>query len=66
MARAGRVGAALGLVRWWVREFSGASAYDKYLARHALEHPDHAPLSAREFWRRRAADAEAAVQTGCC
>ena len=62
----GRIGAAAGLVRWWLREFSGSSAYDKYLARHAIEHPGHEPMSAREFWRRRAADAERGVQTGCC
>lgn len=53
-------------VRWWVGEFSGSSAYDKYVARHLREHPGHEPMGAREFWRMRDADAEHHVQTGCC
>ncbi len=53
-------------LRWWVGEFSGASAYDKYVARHRREHPGHPPLDARAFWRRRAAEAEASVGTRCC
>ncbi len=48
--------------RWWLREFSGESAYDKYLARHRRHHPDHPPMSRQEFWRSR----EREVTTGCC
>lgn len=48
------------------REFTGEAAYDKYVERHRREHPDHEPMSAKEFWRDRAAFAEDNVQTGCC
>ncbi|MDO4607387.1 MAG: YbdD/YjiX family protein [Bowdeniella nasicola] len=48
------------------REFTGEAAYDKYVERHRREHPDHEPMSAKEFWRARAAFAENNVQTGCC
>lgn len=60
------VTAGLGSLRWWIREFSGSSSYDKYVARHRIEHPDHEPMCARDFWRQRAADAERSVQAGCC
>mgnify|MGYP001570499074 CR=1 FL=1 len=53
-------------LRWWAGELSGASAYDKYVARHRREHPGHEPLTARDFWRQRAAEAEATVGTRCC
>ncbi|MBN8881983.1 uncharacterized short protein YbdD (DUF466 family) [Salana multivorans] len=50
-------------LRWWVRGVLGASAYDTYVARHRIDHPDHAPLSEREFWRRRQ---DEATPKGCC
>nr|NLD39642.1 YbdD/YjiX family protein [Actinomycetales bacterium] len=56
----------LATARWWTGELFGSSAYQKYLARHRHEHPDHEPMSEREFWRMRDADAERNVQTGCC
>lgn len=48
------------------RDFTGESAYERYVERHAREHPDHPPMSEREFWRSRDADAESQVSTGCC
>ncbi|MBO3724135.1 YbdD/YjiX family protein [Actinomyces bowdenii] len=48
------------------RDMTGESAYERYLARHAREHPDHEPMSAREFWRARDRLAETSVSTGCC
>ena len=48
------------------RDFTGESAYDHYVERHEREHPDHAPMSAREFWRWRADFDEQNVSTGCC
>lgn len=51
--------------RLW-RDMTGESAYEHYLARHAREHPDHEPMSAREFWRARARQAETQISTGCC
>jgi len=45
-------------VRWYIREFMGDSAYERYLARFAADHPvgqfcEHRPLSEKEFWRQR-------------
>lgn len=51
--------------RLW-RDMTGESAYERYLARHAREHPDHEPMSAREFWHARAEQAETQISTGCC
>ncbi|MGO1316781.1 MAG: YbdD/YjiX family protein [Cellulomonadaceae bacterium] len=53
-------------VRWYVHELMGDSAYDHYVARHHVDHPDHEPLTAAQWWRAKA-DAEAsAPQTRCC
>lgn len=64
----GGVGAAVRrgarAVRWYVRELLGESAYERYRDRHAREHPDHPPLSERDFWRARA-DART-TGPGCC
>ncbi|WIK63865.1 YbdD/YjiX family protein [Gleimia hominis] len=51
--------------RLW-RDFTGESAYDRYVERHAREHPGHAPMSERQFWRDRARFEEQNVSTGCC
>lgn len=48
------------------RDMTGESAYERYLARHAREHPDHEPMSAREFWHARDRLAENDISTGCC
>ncbi|MGO1590783.1 MAG: YbdD/YjiX family protein [Ancrocorticia sp.] len=48
------------------RDFTGESAYEHYVERHRREHPDHEPMSEREFWRDRAAFDEDNVSTGCC
>jgi uncharacterized short protein YbdD (DUF466 family) len=48
------------------RDFTGESAYDRYVERHRREHPDHPPMTQREFWRARARQDEENVQTGCC
>lgn len=66
----GRTWTSLGR-RWAIvvalwRDFTGESAYDRYVERHRREHPDHPPLSERAFWRARAAEAENQVHTGCC
>ena len=57
----GRAGAR----RLW-RDFTGESAYDRYVERHRREHPDHEPLSERQWWRARAEFDERNVSTGCC
>ncbi len=66
MAVLGRTRQVVGAVRWFVHEFFGDSAYQSYLHRHALVNPEHPPMSEREFWRCRARDAEAQVESGCC
>jgi uncharacterized short protein YbdD (DUF466 family) len=40
-------------VLWYLRELTGETQYDRYLERHAREHAGTAPLSRREFERRR-------------
>jgi uncharacterized short protein YbdD (DUF466 family) len=63
--RGGRLGAGLRAIGWYVREFFGDTAYDKYLARHRVSHcaPDLPPLSRREFYRRLTDEGRI---TGCC
>jgi uncharacterized short protein YbdD (DUF466 family) len=41
--------AALRHIWWYVREVSGESAYDNYLAHRRRTHPDEPVLSRREF-----------------
>ncbi|SPT54375.1 Protein of uncharacterised function (DUF466) [Actinomyces bovis] len=48
------------------RDFTGESAYERYVERHRREHPDHEPLTERQWWRARAAFDEENVSTGCC
>ena len=48
------------------RDFTGESAYDRYVERHLRDHPDHEPMSSRQFWRQRADFDESNVSTGCC
>lgn len=35
-----------------VRRLSGDDAYERYLGHHAMAHPDDAPLSRKEFFKR--------------
>jgi Selenoprotein, putative len=51
-------------VRWYLREFSGEARWDDYL-RTCAEH-GHAPVSRREFERRRADAAERNPASRCC
>jgi uncharacterized short protein YbdD (DUF466 family) len=53
-------------VRWYLRELTGESQYDRYLERHDREHPDAPALSRREFDRRRIAAADAKPGSRCC
>ena len=48
--------------RWW-RDVTGASAYERYVARHMIEHPDHEPICEKDWWRDRQDNAPA---KGCC
>jgi uncharacterized short protein YbdD (DUF466 family) len=53
------------LRRLW-RDFTGESAYDRYVERHKREHPDHEPMCERQFWRSRADFEEKNVKARCC
>lgn len=44
----------------------GDDAYRRYVARHHAEHPDHEPMTEREFWRARDDYAENNVEGRCC
>lgn len=61
-----RLRARLARARCLWRDFTGESAYDRYVERHRREHPDHEPMSEREWWRARAEHDERNVSTGCC
>jgi len=52
-------------VRWYVREVSGESAYDKYVA-HAQEHGDPNVLSRRDFERCRQDRGNTTPPQRCC
>jgi uncharacterized short protein YbdD (DUF466 family) len=49
----------------WLRAVSGDDAYERYLAHHALAHPDRPPLDRRAFFRRRQDEAWSRVRR-CC
>ncbi|SDQ04550.1 YbdD/YjiX family protein [Quadrisphaera sp. DSM 44207] len=51
-------------VRWYLREFTGEARWDDYV-RECAAH-GHAPVSRREFERRRADAAESAPMNRCC
>lgn len=65
-ATGGGVRAAVARMRSLWRDMTGESAYERYLARHAREHPGCAPMSSREFWRARSRLTEESISTGCC
>jgi len=64
--RARRIRAGLARARGLWRDFTGESAYERYVERHRREHPDHAPMSARQWWRARADFEGRNVSAGCC
>ena len=53
-------------VRWYLRELTGETQYERYLERHARDHADAAPLSRREFERRRIDAADVQPGSRCC
>ncbi len=59
-------------IRWYLRELTGESQYDRYLARYA-EHAEHAkghagtaPLSRKEFERARQDRTPTGPGSRCC
>jgi uncharacterized short protein YbdD (DUF466 family) len=57
---------ALAGVRWYLREVSGESAYDRYVEHVRREHPDEPVMSRRDFERRRQDLRESRPQNRCC
>jgi uncharacterized short protein YbdD (DUF466 family) len=53
-------------VRWYVREVTGESAYDRYVEHERLGHPDRPVMTRGEFERRRQDLANARPQQRCC
>lgn len=55
-----------GLVRWYLRELTGEAAYDRYLDRHRLAHPDEPALPRRDFERLRTDRGDRHPGARCC
>jgi uncharacterized short protein YbdD (DUF466 family) len=53
-------------VRWYLREVSGESAYDRYVEHRRSEHPGEPVMARRDFERRRQDAREARPQARCC
>jgi uncharacterized short protein YbdD (DUF466 family) len=53
-------------VRWYLREVSGESAYDRYVAHMRRDHPDQAVMSRREYERRRMDQRDENPRARCC
>lgn len=53
-------------LRWYLREVSGESAYDKYLEHHRNAHPQALAMTRREFERRRMDEREGRPESRCC
>jgi uncharacterized short protein YbdD (DUF466 family) len=53
-------------VRWYLRELTGETQYDRYLERHNRAHPGTAHLSRRAFERQRVDRADARPGSRCC
>jgi uncharacterized short protein YbdD (DUF466 family) len=57
---------ALESVRWYLREVSGESAYDRYVAHMCRDHPDQLVMSRRDFERRRQDARDENPRARCC
>jgi uncharacterized short protein YbdD (DUF466 family) len=53
-------------VRWYLREVSGESAYDRYVAHMRRDHPAQPVMSRRDFERRRQDAREENPRARCC
>jgi uncharacterized short protein YbdD (DUF466 family) len=57
---------ALSGVRWYLREVSGETAYDRYVAHLRETHPGEAVMSRRDFERWRQDDRNDNPRARCC
>jgi uncharacterized short protein YbdD (DUF466 family) len=53
-------------VKWYVREVSGESAYERYVDHVRSEHPGAAVMSRRDFERLRQDERERNPRARCC
>lgn len=53
-------------LRWYLRELTGESQYEHYLARHHRTHPGEPVLTRRDFERWRVDRADVRPGTRCC
>jgi uncharacterized short protein YbdD (DUF466 family) len=53
-------------LRWYLREVSGESAYERYVAHALAAHPDAPVLSRRQFERQRMDQRDDRPQSRCC
>lgn len=53
-------------VRWYLREVSGESGYDRYVAHMRRDHPGQPVMSRREYERSRQDAREANPRARCC
>lgn len=53
-------------VRWYLREVTGESAYDRYVEHMRREHPGHPVMSRRDFERWRQDAREENPRARCC
>jgi uncharacterized short protein YbdD (DUF466 family) len=53
-------------VRWYLREITGESAYDRYVEHMRRDHPEQAVMTRREFERRRQDAREENPRARCC
>ena len=53
-------------MRWYLREVSGESGYDRYVAHMRRDHPGQPVMSRREFERRRQDAREDNPRARCC
>jgi uncharacterized short protein YbdD (DUF466 family) len=53
-------------VKWYVREVSGETAYERYVEHVRREHPDAVVMSRRDFERLRQDERERNPRARCC
>jgi uncharacterized short protein YbdD (DUF466 family) len=53
-------------VRWYLREVTGETAYERYVAHMRAEHADQPVMSRRDFERRRQEQREGRQSARCC
>ncbi|MFD1535747.1 YbdD/YjiX family protein [Nonomuraea guangzhouensis] len=56
----------LRLARWYLRELTGESRYDRYAERHHRTHPGSPALSRREYERQRTSRLDENPGARCC